>query len=98
MILGTFARPVSGTSLLGLKQRATNSAELPEWVSGNANSAPTHAALQPLMGKIITRILRLLTRLGYFVEEDGQIYLGGGLTDPDDVMTPLQAAADGDHK
>ena len=56
-------------------------------------SAPTHAALQALLGKIITRILRLLTRLGHLVEEDGQTYLTGGVTDPDDVMTPLQAAA-----
>ena len=55
--------------------------------------APTHAALQALLGKIITRILRLLTRLGHLVEEDGQTYLTGGVTDPDDVMTPLQAAA-----
>jgi hypothetical protein len=56
-------------------------------------SAPTHAALQALLGKIITRILRLLTRLGHLNEEDGQITLAGGVPDPDDVMTPLQAAA-----
>ena len=55
--------------------------------------ASTRAALEALMGKIITRILRLLTRLGHLVEEDGQTYLTGGVTDPDDVMTPLQAAA-----
>ena len=55
--------------------------------------APTHAALQSLLGKIITRILRLLTRLGHLVEEEGETYLAGGVTDPDDVMTPLQAAA-----
>ena len=35
----------------------------------------------------------MLTRLGHLVEEDGQTYLAGGVTDPDDVMTPLQAAA-----
>ncbi len=52
--------------------------------------APTHAALQALLGKIITRILRLLTRLGHLAEEDGQTYLAGGVTDPDDVMTPLK--------
>ena len=52
-------------------------------------SAPTHAALQALLAKIITRILRLLTRLGHLVEEDGETYLAGGVTDPDDVMTPL---------
>ena len=55
--------------------------------------APTHAALQALLGKIIARILRLLTRLGHLNEEEGQTYLAGGITDPDDVMTPLQAAA-----
>ena len=55
--------------------------------------APTHAALQALLGKIITRILRRLTRLGHLVEEDGQTYLACGVIDPDDVMTPLQAAA-----
>ena len=58
----------------------------------HAAAAPTHAALQALLGKIITRILRLLTRLGHLVEEDGQTYLAGGITNPDDVMTPLQAA------
>ncbi len=42
---------------------------------------------------VITRILRLLTRLGHLNEEDGQTTLAGGITDPDDVMTPLQAAA-----
>ncbi len=56
-------------------------------------SAPTRAALQALLTKIITRILRRLTRLGHLVEEDGQTTLAGGITDPDDVMTPLQAAA-----
>ncbi len=34
-----------------------------------------------------------MTRIGHHVEEDGQICLAGGITDPDDVMTPLQAAA-----
>ena len=56
-------------------------------------SAPTHAALNTLLGKIITRILRLLTRLGHLVKEEGEMVLAGGITDPDDVMTPLQAAS-----
>ncbi len=55
--------------------------------------APAHAGLQALLGKIIARILRRLTRLGYLVEEEGEIYLAGIATDTDDVMTPLQAAA-----
>ena len=56
-------------------------------------AAPTHAELEALLGKIITRLLRLLTRLGHLVEAEGEIYLAGCVTDPDDVMTPLQAAA-----
>ena len=54
---------------------------------------PTHGALQALLAKIITRLLRLLTRLGHLVEEEGETYLAGSFIDPDDVMTPLQAAA-----
>ena len=45
------------------------------------------------LAKIITRLLRLLTRLGHLVEEEGETYLAGSFIDPDDVMTPLQAAA-----
>jgi len=43
-----------------------------------AAAASTHAALQALLGKIITRILRRLTRLGHLVEEDGQTTLAVG--------------------
>ncbi len=35
----------------------------------------------------------MLTWLGHLVEEEGETYLAGGVPDPDDVMTPLQAAA-----
>ena len=59
----------------------------------NPASAPTHAALEALLAKIITRLLRLLTRLGHLVEEAGETYLAGSFIDPDDVMTPLQTAA-----
>ena len=59
--------------------------------------APTHAVLEALLGKIIKRILRLLTRLGHLIEEEGEMVLAGVLndsdTDPDNLMAPLQAAA-----
>ncbi len=55
--------------------------------------APTRGALEALLGKITTRIPRRLTRSGHLVEADGQTTLAGGVTDPDDMMTPLQAAA-----
>ena len=59
----------------------------------HAAGAPTRAALEALLGKIITRVLRLLTRLGHLVLEEGETYLAGCIIDPDDVMPPLQAAA-----
>ena len=37
--------------------------------------APTRDELQGLLVKIITRILRLLTRQGYLVEEQGMTYM-----------------------
>ena len=49
--------------------------------------------LEAVLGKIIARILVRLTHLVYLVEEEREIYLAEGATDPDDVMTPLQAAA-----
>ena len=57
--------------------------------------APTLEQLQALLGKIITRILRLLTRQGHLVEEEGVTYLAdaNGFTDPDNVLVPLQAAS-----
>jgi Putative transposase len=56
--------------------------------------APNHGQLQTLLDKIIRRILRLLTRLGHLIEEDGITYLArSDNIDPDEVMAPLQAAA-----
>ena len=55
--------------------------------------APTHAVLEALLGKIIKRILRLLTRLGHLVEEEGEMVLANVFNDPDNLMAPLQAAA-----
>ena len=70
--------------------------------SGNADSEPifiealppSQQQLQTLLGKIIKRIMKLLTRLGYLIEEDGIIYLARtDDTDPDNVLAPLQAAS-----
>jgi hypothetical protein len=56
--------------------------------------APNNEQLQTLLNKIIHRILKLLTRLGHLIEEDGITYLARSENiDPDNVMAPLQAAA-----
>jgi hypothetical protein len=57
-------------------------------------AAPSREQLQTLLGKLITRLLRLLTRLGHLIEEDGITYLARSDTlDPHDALAPLQAAA-----
>jgi Putative transposase/Transposase zinc-binding domain len=53
--------------------------------------APTPAELQGLLVKIITRILRLLTRQGHLIEEQGMTYLAEA--DGNRALTPLQAAS-----
>jgi len=53
--------------------------------------APTGDELQGLLDKIIARLLKRLTRLGYLVEEQGMTYLAD--IDPDNPLTPLQAAS-----
>ena len=53
--------------------------------------APTAGELQSLLNQIIRRLMRLLTRQGYLVEEQGMTYLAD--PDPDSALTPLQAAA-----
>jgi hypothetical protein len=56
--------------------------------------APSHAQLQTLLDNIIRCILKLLTRLGHLIEEEGVTYLArSGDIDPDNVLAPLQAAA-----
>ena len=47
--------------------------------------------LQTLLGRIIRRILKLLTRTGYLIEEQGMRYLAEA--ESDRALTPLQAAA-----
>ncbi len=38
--------------------------------------APTRTELEGLLARIIARLLKLLTRQGYLVEEQGMTYLG----------------------
>jgi hypothetical protein len=54
-------------------------------------AAPTLEELQALLAKIITRIMRLLTRQGFLIEEQDRTYLAETATDQ--VLTPLQAAS-----
>ena len=53
--------------------------------------APTGEELQWLLEKIIVRLMKGLTRLGYLVEEEGMSYLAD--LDPDNPLAPLQAAS-----
>ena len=53
--------------------------------------APSRDELAGLLDKIIARVLGRLTQLGFLVEEEGMTYLGD--TDPDNPLTPLQAAS-----
>ena len=58
--------------------------------------APTaDEALQTVLLKIITRMMKLLTRKGVLVEEQGQTYMADDDGDSDEarVLRPLQAAA-----
>jgi hypothetical protein len=57
--------------------------------------APTDEALQAVLHKIITRTMKLLTRRGVLVEEQGQTYMADNGSDSDEVraLRPLQAAA-----
>jgi hypothetical protein len=52
---------------------------------------PTAAELEALLSRIIKGILKLLTRTGYLIEEQGMSYLAEA--DSDSALTPLQAAA-----
>jgi hypothetical protein len=53
--------------------------------------APTIEQLDALLAKIITRLMRLLTRQGVLIEEQGERYLAG--IEADQALTPLQAAS-----
>src|SRR3954453_3072346 len=53
--------------------------------------APSAAELETLLNRIIQRIVKLLTRTGYLIEEQGMTYLAQA--ESDRALTPLQAAA-----
>jgi hypothetical protein len=53
--------------------------------------APSRDELQGLLDTIIARLLKMLTRSGHLVEEEGVRYLAD--IDPDNPLTPLQAAS-----
>ena len=53
--------------------------------------APTAEQLQTLLARIITRLMKFLTRKGFLIEEQGMSYLAD--TDPDTALGPLRAAA-----
>jgi len=74
----------------GVYRRGTDGA--PEFVEV---PAPTDEALQSVLHKIITRTMKLLTRLGVLVEEEGSTYVADNDGDTDEARTlrPLQAAA-----
>ena len=57
--------------------------------------APTDEGLQAVLHKIITRMMKLLTRRGVLTEEQGQTYMADNDSDSDEARTlrPLQAAA-----
>jgi hypothetical protein len=52
---------------------------------------PTAAELEALLSRIIQRVLKLLTRTGYLIEEQGMTYLAEA--ESDRALMPLQAAA-----
>ncbi len=56
---------------------------------------PTDEALQTVLHKIITRTMKLLTRRGVLVEEEGSTYMADNDGDSDEAraLRPLQAAA-----
>jgi hypothetical protein len=52
---------------------------------------PSRAELEGLHDKIIARLIKVLTRLGYLVEEGGVSYIAD--IDPDNPLASLQAAS-----
>ena len=54
-------------------------------------AAPTLEELQALLAKIITRIMRWLTKQGFLIEEQDRTYLAEA--DRESALLPLQAAS-----
>ena len=50
--------------------------------------APTDEALQAVLHKIITRTMKMLTRRGVLVEEEGSTYAADNDGDSDEARTP----------
>ena len=57
--------------------------------------APTDEALHAVLHRIITRTMKLLTRRGVLIEEQGQTTMANNDSDSDEAraLRPLQAAA-----
>ena len=74
----------------GVYRRSAEGA--PEFIDA---PTPTDEALQSALHKIITRTMKLLTRQGVLVEEEGSTYIVDSDGDSDEARTlrPLQAAA-----
>ena len=53
--------------------------------------APSAEQLQTLLHQIIKRVMKLLTRLGYLIEEQDMIFMAQ--TETDTALGPLQSAA-----
>ena len=53
--------------------------------------APSRDELAGLLGKIIARLMKMLTRQGHLVEEQGMTYIAD--TDTDNPLASLQAAS-----
>ncbi len=53
--------------------------------------SPTAEQVHTLLNQIIKRVMKLLTRTGYLVEDQGMTYMAEN--DADSAMTPLQSAA-----
>ena len=53
--------------------------------------APSNEVLQALLSKIIVRLMRLLTRQGVLIEDQGEQYFAGIQADP--ALAPLQVAS-----
>jgi hypothetical protein len=56
-----------------------------------ATRAPTRAELEGLLDKIIVRLMKMLTRQGHLVEEEGVSYIAD--IDADNPLATLQAAS-----
>ena len=55
--------------------------------------APSDEALQAVLNKIITRMMKLLTRRGALVEEQGATYMADGDAESDDAPHAQAAKA-----